>query len=244
MVVVPAGFGRCHCSEGLGYAHGMTHAPFVCVRINSDLHSGLSGSETWEGEVSVVSEELGLQVVHYGSPLGPMALALQDGLLAGAWFAGQRFAGRTLPAPWPQHVQDEQTVCLLPAAADLPAAQATVAWLDAYFNQSTGSQDSPEPMPPLPALRLQGTDFQQEIWQLLLNIPFGQTVTYAQLGKRLGRPFSAQAVGGAVGKNPVSILVPCHRVIGTDGSLTGYAGGLERKRWLLAHEGAGCATVR
>lgn len=204
----------------------------------------MRGIQAWDGEVKAVSDKPGLHVVHYRSPLGLMALALEDGLLSGAWFAGQRFAGRTLPAPWPQHVQDEQAVRLLPAAADLPAAQATVAWLDAYFKPSTGSQEMPEHMPPIPALRLHGTEFQQEIWQLLLDIPFGQTVTYAQLGKRLGRPFSAQAVGGAVGKNPVSILVPCHRVIGADGSLTGYAGGIERKRWLLAHEGAGCETVR
>jgi methylated-DNA-[protein]-cysteine S-methyltransferase len=82
---------------------------------------------------------------------------------------------------------------------------------------------------------LQGTPFQQRVWALLLEIPFGQTVTYGALAKKLGCK-SAQAVGVAVGKNPISILIPCHRVVGADGSLTGYAGGLDCKRWLLEHE--------
>ena len=87
-------------------------------------------------------------------------------------------------------------------------------------------------------LRLQGTVFQQRVWQELTEIPYGTTWSYGQLAKRLGNPNASRAVGLANGQNPISILVPCHRVIGADGSLTGYGGGLERKQWLLTHEGA------
>lgn len=83
----------------------------------------------------------------------------------------------------------------------------------------------------------QGTDFQKQVWQCLSSIKFGQTKTYQDIAKRVNRPKGSQAVGGANGRNPISIIVPCHRVIGKNGSLTGYAGGLERKLWLLAHEG-------
>ncbi|MGL2965331.1 methylated-DNA--[protein]-cysteine S-methyltransferase [Flavobacterium sp. XGLA_31] len=82
----------------------------------------------------------------------------------------------------------------------------------------------------------QGTDFQQKVWQELLNIPFGKTMSYLDLSKKLGDVKAIRAVASANGKNPLWIVVPCHRVIGTDGSLTGYAGGLWRKKWLLEHE--------
>jgi methylated-DNA-[protein]-cysteine S-methyltransferase len=85
--------------------------------------------------------------------------------------------------------------------------------------------------------RLHGTEFQQRVWNALMEIPYGSTWSYGELAKRLGNPKASRAVGLANGRNPISILVPCHRVIGADGSLTGYGGGLERKRWLLAHEG-------
>lgn len=100
-------------------------------------------------------------------------------------------------------------------------------WLDRYFDGGT-----PEGIPPL---RLEGTPFQQRVWQELMHIPYGRTVSYGQLAERIGCR-SAQAVGGAVGRNPVAIIVPCHRVVGADGTLTGFAYGLERKRWLLTHE--------
>jgi methylated-DNA-[protein]-cysteine S-methyltransferase len=87
------------------------------------------------------------------------------------------------------------------------------------------------------ALRLEGTEFQRRVWQLLTTIPYGVTWSYGQLAQRLDNPNACRAVGLANGRNPISILIPCHRVIGADGSLTGYGGGLERKRWLLAHEG-------
>ena len=86
-------------------------------------------------------------------------------------------------------------------------------------------------------LRLQGTDFQRRVWQVLTEIPYGETRSYRELAKRIDNPRGFRAVGLANGRNPISILVPCHRVIGADGSLTGYGGGVERKRWLLAHEG-------
>jgi methylated-DNA-[protein]-cysteine S-methyltransferase len=86
-------------------------------------------------------------------------------------------------------------------------------------------------------LRMHGTAFQRRVWQRLTEIPYGTTWSYGQLARRIGNPKASRAVGLANGRNPISILVPCHRVIGADGSLTGYGGGLERKRWLLAHEG-------
>jgi methylated-DNA-[protein]-cysteine S-methyltransferase len=87
-------------------------------------------------------------------------------------------------------------------------------------------------------LSLQGTEFQRRVWQALCEIPFGETRSYAEIARRAGRPIATRAVGAAVGRNPISIIVPCHRVVGSDGSLTGFAGGLNRKRWLLAHERA------
>jgi len=83
-----------------------------------------------------------------------------------------------------------------------------------------------------------GTAFQRQVWGALCDIPPGQTITYAELARRIGRPTAVRAVGLANGSNPVALVVPCHRVIGSDGSLTGYGGGLPRKRWLLEHEGA------
>lgn len=82
-----------------------------------------------------------------------------------------------------------------------------------------------------------GTDFQNQVWQEIAKIPFGKTISYGDIAKAIGREKAVRAVGAACGKNPVSIVVPCHRVVGKDGSLTGYAGGLERKTWLLEFEG-------
>lgn len=110
------------------------------------------------------------------------------------------------------------------AFADVRAA------LDAYFADGSAAFDLP--------LDLRGTPFQQEVWSALRRIPAGQTVTYAELARRVARPGAARAVGSAVARNPASIVVPCHRVVGSDGGLTGYAGGVQRKAWLLAHEGA------
>jgi len=88
------------------------------------------------------------------------------------------------------------------------------------------------------AVRTEGTPFQKLVWAELRHIPASTTISYGELAKRIGRPNASRAVGLANGSNPIAIVVPCHRVIGANGSLTGYGGGMERKRWLLAHEGA------
>jgi|SRR5687767_14587209 len=86
-------------------------------------------------------------------------------------------------------------------------------------------------------LALRGTEFQLAVWNELLRVPYGDTITYAELAQRIGRPSAIRAVGAANGANPIPVIVPCHRVIGSNGTLTGYGGGIERKQWLLAHEG-------
>lgn len=117
---------------------------------------------------------------------------------------------------------------------DLPVFREVCRWLDVYF-----AGRDPGALPPLAP---HGTAFQQAVWKVLRGIPYGTTTTYGRIAARIaaarGGQMSAQAVGGAVGRNPISILIPCHRVIGTDGSLTGYAGGLDKKEYLLALEGA------
>lgn len=100
--------------------------------------------------------------------------------------------------------------------------------LDAYFNGTLQEFDL--------KLDLQGTPFQLRVWKQLQTIPYGQTVSYQHIAKQIGNPNSSRAVGSANGNNPVSIIVPCHRVIGSTGNLTGYAGGIWRKKWLLEHE--------
>ena len=141
-------------------------------------------------------------------------MASDGNVLLGLWFDGQNHFGNTIATQASLHVE-------------LPVFDATRQWLDAYFAGTI-----PQAMPPL---MFRGTAFQQHVWAELLTVPYGQTVTYGELARRLG-VHSAQAVGGAVGRNPISIIVPCHRVVGSDGSLTGYAGGLDRKRALLQLE--------
>jgi methylated-DNA-[protein]-cysteine S-methyltransferase len=155
-----------------------------------------------------------LVCTRYASPLGPMLLAASDAGLAGVWFEGQRH----LPdcSAWP--VEPEN---LLLRKAMLQ--------LDEYF---TGTRTRFE----LPLDLQGGTAFQQSVWQALLSIPPGGTTSYGALSRSVGQAAAVRAVGAAVGRNPVSIVVPCHRVLGSDGSLTGYAGGLERKEALLRLE--------
>lgn len=116
---------------------------------------------------------------------------------------------------------------------ELPIFQETSRWLDIYF-----AGKCPNFMPPL---KPHGTEFQMEVWEILKNIPYGETTTYGEIARILAKKrnipkMSAQAVGGAVGRNPVAILIPCHRVIGTNGKLVGYGGGMDRKIELLALE--------
>jgi len=102
--------------------------------------------------------------------------------------------------------------------------------LDEWFNGTRTRFDLP--------LDLRGTPFQQRVWAELRAIPFGQTISYVELARRVGDPNAVRAVGAANGRNPIPLVVPCHRVIGANGSLVGFGGGLDRKRWLLRHEGA------
>ena len=153
---------------------------------------------------------------HYTSPMGGMIVAATDKGLAGVWFEGQKH----LPGfdAWP--VNDQH-----------PMLRTAVQQLGEYFAGKRTQFDLP--------LDLQGgTQFQQSVWQALLRIPAGGTTSYGDISERIGKPAAVRAVGAAVGRNPVSIVVPCHRVLGRDGSLTGYAGGLERKSALLQLEGA------
>ena len=154
------------------------------------------------------------------SPVGTLTLASDGEALTGLWLEGQKYFGAGLP---------DTAV----RAAELPVFQAAEAWLAAYFSRS--------PLPALPPLAPRGTPFRQAVWQLLREIPYGTVTTYGALAQTLrdrGVSAAAQAVGGAVGRNPISILIPCHRCVGSGGSLTGYAGGVARKRFLLELEGA------
>lgn len=158
-------------------------------------------------------------IAHSPSPLGRITLASDGDALTGLWFDGQTYYASTLTGT------EQET--------DLPVFAQAAEWLDAYF-----SGRDPGFTPPL---HLTGSPFRQAVWEMLLMIPYGETTTYGILAKRFailtGRPVpAAQAIGGAVAHNPVSLIVPCHRVIGADRSLTGYAGGVYRKEWLLALE--------
>lgn len=154
------------------------------------------------------------------TPLGPCLLAGDDAALTGLWFEGAKHFARTLP----EDARESRLSVLDDAEA----------WLRAYF---AGERPDPKAIP----LRPQGTAFELAVWAMLREIPCGQTTTYGALAQALargsGKRACAQAVGGAVGRNPVSILIPCHRVLGKDGSLTGYAGGTEKKAALLRLEG-------
>lgn len=156
----------------------------------------------------------------YESPLGSYVMAEEDGKLVGLWLMGQKYFPKELPPV---------------GSGEREIFTRTRRWLDAYF-----AGERPEPG----ELRLapKGSAFARQVWELLLEIPYGETVTYGQLARELAKRrglerMSAQAVGGAVGHNPISIIIPCHRVLGAKGQLTGYAGGLETKRRLLELEG-------
>lgn len=151
----------------------------------------------------------------YVSPLGGITLASGGDALTGLWFDGQKYFGSTLD---PVHTEKR-----------LPIFDCTVRWLEVYFGGG-----KPDFTPPL---ELRGTAFRRAVWEILLTVPYGQTVTYGEIAAKLGTAkMSAQAVGGAVGHNPVSLIVPCHRVVGADGGLTGYAAGTHIKAQLLEME--------
>ena len=157
----------------------------------------------------------------YTSPLGGILLAADEVGLRGLWFDGQKYFARDLP--------DERT------ERETPVLSEAKRWLDLYFDGQ-----EPDFLPPLHPV---GTPFRQAVWEILLRIPYGKTVTYGEISKQLAEKMglermSAQAVGGAVGHNKISIIIPCHRVVGSNGSLTGYAGGIDRKIKLLELEHA------
>lgn len=159
---------------------------------------------------------------YYDSPLGKILLAAKDDALIGLWIEGQKY----YLGSWQEEIRENDTPQIL---------QKAKRWLDRYFEGEK---------PAISELRLapQGSDFAQSVWKILREIPYGSTTTYggiaAQIAKEQGKQrMSAQAVGGAVAHNPISIIIPCHRVVGKNGSLTGYAGGIDKKIKLLAHEG-------
>lgn len=158
----------------------------------------------------------------YTSPLGLIMLVSDGDNLIGLWNEGQKYFAGT--------AKGEMT-----EQPDLPVLVATKKWLDAYF---AGKQPAVTDLPLAP----QGGEFRQIVWRILCDIPYGQCITYGEIARniaaRMGKKnMSSQAVGGAVGHNPISIIIPCHRVVGTNGSLTGYAGGITKKIKLLEHEG-------
>lgn len=158
---------------------------------------------------------------HYDSPLGGITLASDGTALTGLWFDGQKYFGDTLS----ENHQEK----------NLPVFEQADQWLDIYF-----SGKAPGFTPPL---HMKTTAFRKTVWEIMLTIPYGQTMTYGQISnmiaKQRGRSkMSAQAVGGAVGHNSISLIIPCHRVVGTSGSLTGYAGGIDKKVKLLMLEKA------
>ncbi|MBQ9026003.1 MAG: methylated-DNA--[Methanobrevibacter sp.] len=160
--------------------------------------------------------------MHYSSPIGEILLASKDNKLIGAWFEGQKHYSANADGT----VEREDEALL--KAKD---------WFDRYFNGEKPSFDEVNLAP-------EGTDFRCEVWKILCEIPYGETVTYKDIASRIAQKrgiekMSAQAVGGAVGHNPIAIIIPCHRVVGSDGSLTGYAGGLDKKIFLLRHENCG-----
>ena len=153
---------------------------------------------------------------HYDSPLGGITMASDGTALVGLWFDGQKYFADTLAE---EHEE----------RPDLAVFDQTRRWLDIYF-----SGKAPDFTP---ALLMRTSPFRKKVWQLLMEIPFGQTMTYGDIAHRLNCK-GAQAVGGAVGHNSISLIIPCHRIIGSNGSLTGYAGGIEKKAFLLQMEHA------
>ncbi len=163
-----------------------------------------------------------INTTHYKSPLGDILLASKDKKLIGAWFEGQKYYLANIS----QVLVEKEDKILIK----------TKKWLDSYFNGEKPSIDELN-------LKPQGSDFRLEVWKILCEIPYGETTSYKDIASKIAEnrgieKMSAQAVGGAVGHNPISIIIPCHRVIASDGALTGYAGGLDKKIFLLKHENA------
>lgn len=162
-----------------------------------------------------------MEMCRYSSPLGEIYLAADGEKLAGVWIEGQKYFAAS--------VKENMTEC------ETPVLKMARTWLDCYF---AGEKPQIRELPLAP----EGSSFRRLVWDLLCEIPYGQVVTYGEVARRaasiMGKArMSAQAVGGAVGHNPISVIIPCHRVVGAGGNLTGYGGGIEKKIWLLDHEG-------
>ena len=156
----------------------------------------------------------------YDSPLGLLTLGSDGEAICGLWLEGQKYHGDTIPE---KMVRND----------DATGFDELRTWLDGYF---AGENPSVSDLPLAPI----GGEFRQAVWQKLLEIPYGELTTYGAISNELkaeGRKAAAIAVGGAVGHNPISIIIPCHRVVGASGSLTGYGGGIKRKIWLLERDG-------
>lgn len=162
-----------------------------------------------------------IYAMEYKSPVGILTVACSDDAVVGLWITGQKYFGGSL--------QEE----MIPTKQH-PILQQAISWLDRYF---AGKRPSPSELPLAPM----GGAFRQSVWKLLCEIPYGEVTTYKAIAEKIAnerglQTMSAQAIGGAVGHNPISIIIPCHRVVGTNGSLTGYAAGIEVKRMLLTME--------
>lgn len=150
----------------------------------------------------------------YESPHGQMLVVANDEGISGIYFDGQKYLPRVEPA-WRRDVGH---VLLRQAKRELAE----------YFGGERRRFET--------ALAPDGTSFQRAVWKVISTVDFGRTITYGELARRAGSPGNARAAGAATGRNPISVIVPCHRIVGSNGSLTGYAGGLDRKRALLALE--------
>ena len=162
-----------------------------------------------------------IYTTHYKSPIGDLLLASKEGKLIGLWIEGQKYYMSNFLEEMKENDNDKT---LLKAKK----------WLDRYFNKEKPSIKELE-------LNPMGSEFRQAVWKILCEIPYGKVTTYKEIAEEIAEQkgidkMSAQAVGGAVGHNPISIIIPCHRVVGTNGDLTGYAGGLDKKIYLLEHE--------
>ena len=167
-----------------------------------------------------------IQIHTFESPIGPLTAAERAGRVCLLHFGAD---GPEIDRMFDRWYPGEPR-----ARQPLPATESV---LRRYFDGDLAALDTV-------AVDLNGTEFQKEVWQALRRIPHGTTISYAELARRVGAVSAVRAVGSANGANPVAVIVPCHRVIGSNGSLTGYGGGLERKKWLLEHEGCQQPSLR